>query len=147
MESTANTSSQKQRFATYTGRCSWFGGPHDNGVAPHEGLALYNISEVAHYPDLFLPQQPVGTSGAARRLNPDKYYCAMRWNYHLTPQKYLRDIKVKVTNSKGVSVFVNPVDWGPNIDTHRIVDLSPGVLKALDLTTNDNVTVEVPLPG
>jgi hypothetical protein len=147
MESTANTSPQKQRFATYTGRCSSFGGPFDKGVAPNEGLALYEHSDVPHNPSLFLSEQPVGTSGVARRLNPEAYYCAMRWNYHLTPVKYLKDIKVKVTNSKGVSVFVNPVDWGPNIDTHRIVDLSPGVLKALDLTTNDNVTVEVPLPG
>ena len=134
------------KFITLQGKVSWFGGPNDHGVKADEGLALYDISEVEHFPSLFLKEQPVGTTGAARRLNPLAYYCAMRWDYHITPRAWLRDIKMQVINHKGESVFVEPVDWGPNIDTGRIIDLSPAVLKSLNLTTNDIVTVKIPLP-
>ena len=137
---------QDTNVAKYTGKMSWFGGPHDMGVKPSEGLALYTHDDIEHHPSLFLPNQPPGTSGTARRLNPEAYFCAMRWNYHVTPESWLRKIQVKVTNTKGESVLVYPVDWGPNIDTHRIIDLSPGAVKALRLNTNDTVMVEVPLP-
>jgi hypothetical protein len=130
----------------FQGKMSWFGGPSDKGVGPHEGLALYDAQDVKTRPFLFLKEQPVGTTGTARRLNPDAYYCAMRWHYSITSREWLKGIKVRVTNHKGESVDVDPVDWGPNIDTHRVIDLSPGVIKALGLQTNDTVTVEVPLP-
>ena len=128
------------------GKASWFGGPGDTGVSPSEGLALYDHSDVASHPDLFLPAQPHGTSGVARRLNPSAYFCAMRWNYEATPREHLRQIKVKVTNVKtGESVFVSPVDWGPNVDTGRIIDLSPGVFRVLKLETDSVVEVDVPV--
>jgi len=131
----------------FRGKCSTFGGPDDKGVGSSEGLALYDEHDAKTHPFLFLKDQPPGTSGAARRLNPDAYYCAMRWNYHQTPVSFLRDIKVKVTNPRtGESVEVDPVDWGPNVYTHRVIDLSPGVHKALGLHTDDLVDVEVPLP-
>ena len=34
-----------------------------------------------HAEDLFMPHQPPNTTGLARRLNPDKFYIAMRWDY------------------------------------------------------------------
>ena len=50
------------------GACSWFGGPDDDGVSPSEGLAfLYELEDAPH---LFLPSQPSGTTGLARRLDP-----------------------------------------------------------------------------
>ncbi len=139
-------SGANNNVATYRGKCSWFGGPNDTGVGIHEDLALYDRHDAKTHPFLFLKQQPRGTTGAARRLDPDTYYCAMRWNYHVTPREWLRSIKVKVTNHKGESIECDPTDWGPNINTGRIIDLSPGAIKTLGLTTDEIVTVEVPLP-
>ena len=48
------------------GKCSYFGGPEDTGVAADEGLAL--IADVDDAPQVFLPFQPEGTTGLARRL-------------------------------------------------------------------------------
>lgn len=132
---------------TLTGRCSWFGGPDDFGVKANEGLALFDENDVKNYPELFLLDQPPGTSGVARRLNPKSFYCAMRWDYANTSKNFLRNNKVTVTSVRtGETVQAQPVDWGPNIDTGRIIDLSPAVLKTLNLQTNDVVRVTVPLP-
>src|SRR4051812_40899125 len=61
------------------GAASWFGGPEDTGVSPDEGLAfIYSVDDA---PYLFLPYQPEGTSGLARRLDPQVFYIAMRWDY------------------------------------------------------------------
>jgi hypothetical protein len=128
------------------GKCSTFGGPHDMGVTSSEGLALYDHEDVAHYPHLFLPTQPHNTTGVARRLNPGAYYLAHRWQYEKTSREYLRSIKVKVTNGAGESVFAHPVDWGPNEHTGRIVDLSPGIFRVLQLKTDDIVTIDIPMP-
>src|SRR5262249_43925534 len=61
------------------GKCSWFGGPDDTGVSPSEGLAF--ITSVDQAPQLFLPSQPAGTTGLARRLNPYTHFVACRWDY------------------------------------------------------------------
>ena len=128
-----------------TGRCSWFGGPDDSGVSPSEGLAfIYSYDE---RPDLFLPQQPPGTTGLARRLNPDVFYLACRWDYSVTPKELLkrRDLMARVS-ANGRSILCWPADWGPNENTGRIVDLSPAALEALELTTDDGgVTVAYPV--
>jgi len=51
-----------------SGTCSTFGGPQDTGVSASEGLAfIYDYDEA---PYLFLPYQPSGTTGLARRLDP-----------------------------------------------------------------------------
>ena len=41
----------------------------------------------------------------------------------------------------------HPADWGPNIETGRVADLSPGVARALGLKTDDNCTLEIPIPA
>src|SRR5258707_15251413 len=47
-----------------------------------------------------------------------------------------------VTNTAtGIHDWFHPVDWGPNIKTGRIADLSPGGAAALGLKTDDIVTV------
>jgi uncharacterized protein (TIGR02594 family) len=43
--------------------------------------------------------------------------------------------------------MVRPVDWGPNANTGRVIDVSPGVMAALGLKTDDTVTVTIPLPA
>ena len=64
-----------------TGKCSWFGGPNDlTGVSASEGLA-FHYDVTAENQHLFLPYQPAGSTGLARRLNPWVHYIACRWDY------------------------------------------------------------------
>ena len=135
------------RSIVLKGKCSWFGGPHDDGVAPHEGLAIFNTSKGA--PEgLFLDVARTNSLGTARRLNPNAHYIAVRWNYHVTSVAYLQGITVTVKNARTGKQFtdVHPADWGPNVRTGRVADLSPGLLKDLDLNTDDYVEVTIPLP-
>jgi hypothetical protein len=139
-----------------TGKMSVFGGPADEGVGPHEGLALVGPGDldIWWYSCLFLPDQPAGTTGLARRLNPRAFYLAMRWDYARYPKQILRNAVVKLTNpTNALHVFARPVDFGPGDgtiidgqptqDTGRIADLSPGAAMALVLQTDDAVTCEL----
>jgi hypothetical protein len=130
---------------TKSGKMSTFGGPNDPGVAPDEGLSLYDSSEVAANPDLFLAAQPPGTSGVARRLNPQANYLACRWDFEATPKEFLKKNTVKVS-ANGKSVEARPVDFGPSIATGRVADLSPGLASALGLNTDDTCSLDIPLP-
>jgi len=126
-----------------TGKCSWFGGPDDNGVAADEGLAfIFNVDEAPH---LFLPEQPDGTTGLARRLNPDVYYIAMRFDYDETPKDVLKDDVVAMVSAHGKTFFAYPADWGPHQDTGRLIDLSPGLMDALGVKTDEDVQVLFPI--
>src|SRR5262245_54716549 len=126
-----------------TGKVSHFGGPEDMGVAPDEGLAF--IYEVEDQPHLFLDEQPPGTSGLARRLNPDVFYIAMRWDYDETPREMLLEQVALVRSPKtGMVYTATPADWGPHVDTGRIADISPGLMEALGIETDDEVEVIFP---
>jgi len=127
------------------GTCSWFGGPEDTGVSDEEGLAfIYDLNEARH---LFLSEQPVGTTGLARRLNPQLFYVACRWDYHETPKSFLADPLYRaLVRAKGKEFLAWPADWGPHEDTGRVADLSPGLMAALDLSTDDEVEVIYPAP-
>ena len=129
----------------WSGKASWFGGPNDKGVSPSEGLAF--IYELDQAPDLFLPHQPPNTSGLARRLDPETFYIAMRWDYDVYPKSMLQSGEhwAKVT-AKGKTVFARPADWGPHKDTGRVADLSPGLMEALGIKTDDEVEVSFPFP-
>jgi len=139
-----------------TGKMSVFGGPTDEGVGPHEGLALVGPTDLGiwWYANLFLSVQPAGTTGLARRLNPRAFYLAMRWDYAFHPKELLRNAVVKLTNpANDRHVFAHPVDFGPGDgsvingqstpDTGRIADLSPGAATALGLQTDDVVRCEL----
>jgi N-acetylmuramoyl-L-alanine amidase len=127
------------------GKISTFGGPDDMGVAENEDLALYwEDSQVAMHPELFLSEQPPGTTGLARRLDPRAPYIACRWSYAGYTKDELRDaLFVIVTNEK--AVLCRAVDWGPHETTGRIVDVSPAIADKLDLATDDEVTVYGPV--
>src|SRR5881398_3100246 len=128
------------------GKMSTFGGPHDLGMAANEDLALFNKADLQNpkYSYLFLPAPPPGTTGLGRRLNPDKYYFACRWNYNDTPREFLKRALARVENpSNGRSADARPVDWGPNISTGRVADLSPGLAAALGLQTDDVVRITI----
>jgi hypothetical protein len=122
------------------GKCSTFGGPDDTGVGKKEGVALYNPGERDIY-NLFLP----GKVGWARGLNPQSYYCAMRWEYSTFPSRAaVRDTLVRVTNPRtGIHVVVRPSDWGPGVQTGRLIDCSPAALERIGAHTDDIVLAEV----
>lgn len=126
------------------GRVSWFGGPTDQGVAPDEPLAFIHSIEDA--PHLFLPFQPEGTTGLARRLNSMAvFYIACRWDYDITPRDMLLAERALVRSLEtGEALFAFPADWGPHQDTGRIADISPCLMEALDLATDDEVEVIFP---
>lgn len=132
-----------------SGTCSWFGGPDDTGVSPSEGLAF--IYELDEAPFLFLPKQPSGTSGLARRLDPDVFYVACRWDYDVTPKTMLRDsgqMALVTAKRTGIARLAYPADWGPHEEqTGRAADLSPGLLENLGLNTDDLVDVVYPYKG
>ena len=127
------------------GRMSTFGGPEDTGVGPDEGLALVDADNFAQVRAYFLPDQPPGTSGLARRLNPATFYIACRWNYHDTPRDVLLRTRVTVHNpANGRTELAQPIDFGPAVSTGRVADLSPGLASALGLDTDEQVEVTIP---
>jgi hypothetical protein len=128
------------------GKMSTFGGPHDLGMAANEDLALFTKPDLQDpkYAYLFLPASPPGTSGLGRRLNPDQYYFACRWNYADTPREFLRRALARVENpANGHAADARPVDWGPHPSTGRVADLSPGLAAALGLNTDDVVRITI----
>ncbi len=128
------------------GKMSTFGGPHDLGMSPDEGLALFTKADLQNpkYAYLFLPAPPPGTSGLGRRLNPDQSYFACRWNYAETSREFLRRALARVENpANGRAVDARPVDWGPHPSTGRVADLSPGLAAALGLDTDDIVRITI----
>lgn len=130
-----------------SGKMSTFGGPKDKGVSPTEGLALFEPEDLGKpvAEGLFLPEQPPGTGGLARRLNPEAFYLAMRWDYQATSRTLLRGSCVEL-KAHGKTILARPVDWGPHADTGRVADLSPGAAAALGLSTDDAVEC-VLIPG
>lgn len=125
------------------GKVSWFGGPNDEGVAPDEDLAF--IYEVADAPHLFLPEQPPGTTGLARRLDPNMPYIACRWDYDETPREMLLTHVALVRSCSGRIWLAFPADWGPHEDTGRIADISPGLMDQLGTETDEIVQVVFPI--
>jgi len=128
------------------GKMSTFGGPRDTGMSADEGLALFGSADLQDpkYSYLFLPTPPPGTTGLGRRLNPEKYYFACRWNYTETPREFLKRALARVENpANGRAADARPVDWGPHPSTGRVADLSPGLAAALGLQTDDVVRITI----
>jgi hypothetical protein len=142
----ANVAPAPDEYDTSTlrakGKVSWFGGPDDMGVSPSEGLAfIYNADDK---PQIFLDEQPSGTSGLARRLDPETYYIAMRWDYDQFSKDVLASDAMALVRA-GEKVFLaHPADWGPHTDTGRVADISPGLMDALGVDTDDEVEVKYP---
>jgi len=126
------------------GKVSHFGGPEDMGVSPSEGLAF--IYDVEDKPHIFLDEQPPGTTGLARRLDPATYYIAMRWDYDQFTKDFLAGGATALVRSPktGKEFMAHPADWGPHVDTGRVADISPGLMQALGIETDDEVEVVYP---
>lgn len=126
------------------GKISFFGGPCDIGVGPDEGLALYDHSQASSKGATGLFLRPVNFQrGLARQLDQNALYCAMRWNYAVTPRNILIRSIVAVTSELGVTVWCRPVDYGPGPQTGRMIDVSFGALWALGVETDDVVTAQL----
>lgn len=126
------------------GKMSTFGGPRDTGVSSNEGLALYSDAlQMVKYlgGDWVLTAAQAGAHGLARRLNPAKPYLACRWP--TDRYAFLRTATIWVENASGKKVAARAVDWGPNVNTSRAADLSPGLATALGLNTDDYCAVTV----
>lgn len=131
-----------------SGKVSHFGGPEDTGVTSSEDLAFWEeYEDVPHPEELFLPEQPPGTTGLARRLDPQKYYIACRWDYDVYSKASLAsgDHFAWICAQKtGRCASARPADWGPNENTGRVADISPGLMALLGITTDDMVDVTYP---
>jgi hypothetical protein len=89
--------------------------------------------------------------GPARNLDTENnYFCAMRWHNRTTErygdrgkpghQHWWRAQKIKVTNpATRKSIIVRPVDWGPNVTTHRVIDLSHRAMEEIGAETDTYV--------
>jgi hypothetical protein len=122
-----------------SGKCSWFGGPNDSGMAEQEPLAF--IFEVSQAPDLFLEG---ATEALGRALDPEEYYIAMRWDYdEISKEDLLKTICLVRAPDTSRSFWARPADWGPHEDTDRVADISPGLMDALGIETDDEVEVIV----
>lgn len=92
--------------------------------------------------DFLLSAEQAGAPGLGRRLNPDKPYLACRWWETSLTKAFLRDTWAWVANPKtGARLRARPVDAGPNDNTGRVADLSPGLARSLKLKTDDICTV------
>lgn len=133
---------------TITGKCSTFGGPSDHGVGPAEPVEF--VKSVDECPELFLARQPYGTTGTARRLNPAAYYLAIRPQDSGIPHAAVRGMVVEVSaiggDGRTRKFQAHVADWGPNRNTGRVADLSPGLADALCVDTDALITVRVPWP-
>jgi hypothetical protein len=67
-------------------------------------------------------------------------YCAMRWDYSVTPLSKLIFGIVEVEGPGGSRCYLRPVDWGPNPDTDRVIDVCPYAFKLLGVKTDDVVS-------
>lgn len=139
-----------------SGRVSFFGGPADTGVTSSEGLGLIEDSDLHDewFARLFhTPMNPA--LGLARNLNPNEFYCAMRFAYgqvdgvqgEILPEFTREQIRrgtfiVSSVKDPELCISCQAADWGPNISTGRLIDVSPGVMRVLQLETDDQVTVE-----
>jgi len=125
---------------------SIFAGPNDKGVGEQEGLALIEEVDLRDwwFRYLFRDDESVGL---ARRLNPDGFYCAARWEYNDVPRDVLRHSFMRLSSGKTQRpIFARPVDWGPNERTKRVLDISPGAATALKVNTDDIIRGDLILP-
>ena len=77
-------------------------------------------------------------------------YLACRWDYNVTPKAMLAgpDMALVRAPATGREMMAYPADWGPHEEkTGRAADLSPWLMQALDITTDDTVEVIYPWHG
>jgi hypothetical protein len=137
------------------GKCSEFGGPHDEVMRKDSGLAFYEPWEADRRPDMFYPEDlgwikehpewaalyPNGDRQPTwARLKVEFFYIALRCDSSLS-RAVFQNTPFKIKNCEtGDWVCGFLVDRGPGV-VDRLVDLSPGIMKKLNLKTDDLVEV------
>ena len=125
-----------------TGRCSIFGGIHDDFMKQDEGLALWEHWECDRRPDLFNVRSLDTSLGSSKRLKDNALYFAYRYDA-TRPRACLQKEAFLFTNPKNkLSVVCHLVDWGPSDETMRMFDLSPYAASLLRIKTDEEVTGE-----
>ncbi len=153
------------RLRDNEGTCSYFGGPNDTGIDVTLRKQFYeeyiggtydsSVFKRKEFSDMFNEWMNERRSswegtglecGYARELDTkNDYFCAMRWHDKET-EKYnvgekpgskdwWRRQKIKVS-ANNISVIVAPVDWGPNVTTGRVIDLSHRAMEEINATTD-----------
>jgi hypothetical protein len=71
----------------------------------------------------------------------------MRWDYDdYSKDQLAGSAKALVRSPRtGKEFLAHPADWGPHTDTGRVADISPGLMQALGITTDDEVEVVYPV--
>ena len=124
------------------GTVSHFGGPNDTGVSSTETGAITGER-------LRSLNSPLNASDATIATRPeDFYFIAMRWDYTGHGRNFWVNARILVVNpANGVKVVLRPVDWGPNTNTRRILDISPEAISDLGASTDANLLVSFAAPG
>lgn len=129
-------------MSSVAGKVSFFGGNNDTGMRYSEGLALYEHAQADLRPDLFLPRSTDHIEGTSQRLRTSSYYIALRFNKEIDKEVH-RHSAWKVSNPKtGQWVVASLCDYGPHENTGRCADVSPAIMQALRLETDDEILVE-----
>jgi predicted acylesterase/phospholipase RssA len=132
--------------AVIKGKITIWGGPDDKSVSSTEGLFFIEEKALPSFQDYFLSAEKAGAPGLARRLNPEKYYIAARWNLSLFSPKYLLTHKVKVKNPvNGKEAEAQPVDFGPSRSTGKVAAISPGLSSFLELKEGHSAIISIPV--
>ena len=129
----------------FKGKISTFGGPSDTGVAEDENLAFIYLDDLAEWRFSHLFLSTSSRNGLARRLDPEAFYIACRWDYSQTPKDVIRNSMVLV-KAGDKAFWAQPADWGPHEATGRVMDLSPGLARALGLKTDDEAAAMLYAP-
>jgi hypothetical protein len=129
------------------GQWKTFGGPDDQTRRSDEGLSLVSEADIPFFSSVLLPNQPAGTTGLIKRLDPTKYYIACHWDSSMKSSFLKRGEMAKVSNVRtGKTIKARPVDYGPASFTNCVADISPGLKDFLGLQGADEISVEVPVP-
>lgn len=120
-----------------TGKAAVFNPETDPETKPTDTLALvFKWSEAdAMQPQVFktVPPAERGPRPLVVQLDPNASYIAARWDYKVTPRKWLLAHKVRVKNpANGRMEEAQPVDWGPGYSV-GLIHISPGLAAKLGL--------------
>lgn len=136
----------KRWIPDHYGFASNFGGPEDSGDYMY-GQACINAETMAQvharYNELLTYDPPVFRPdvtdplprgmGISWALNPQSYYCAMRWPRRPYPDPRVHRITAQLD---GVLVVMVPTDHGPAARLRRAIDLSKGAFDVLKCGTD-----------
>jgi hypothetical protein len=122
-------------------------GPEKYGEVTSYGGCRVVVGETSHFGgpgDRYTHGETGAVSGEVLQDIQERFYVAMRWNYEDTPREFLhprsRDHRrfgarfLVLTRTPGGTlrgVVVRPVDWGPDENLARVIDLSPAAYEHL----------------